>query len=248
MRCGEGSKTAWCTRYSGIFAPASADYKLSIADKHKYSWWSAISPTREYYHYSSPDFGSRRISCIQQDGGHLPYSVPINIWTMQCLLTESPMREDRGQSMPFSAVVTLNGSRGVVVEITNHSDSPILRGAVRATGERAMSFEAVAANSSKEFKGVFGSGRDWSSAVPGETEYYPWVEEDVDYGSFTPQTAYFARGVARRTRAIEGYMQNGAVVVCVEYDRADVSFGVANRECEYNHIQLARMVVFPKGR
>ena len=50
----------------------------------------------------------------------------------------------------------------------------------------------------------------------------------------------------QRTQAISAYLEHGAAVVCVEYDQAPVPFAVDARSCKYDHIQLARLVVFPR--
>ncbi|GAH84342.1 unnamed protein product, partial [marine sediment metagenome] len=63
---------------------------------------------------------------------------------------------------------------------------------------------------------------------------------------FKHQDAFFAQGCLQRTRAINAYLAHGAAVVCAEYDQAPVSFAVDDRSCKYDHIQLARLVVFPK--
>jgi hypothetical protein len=50
----------------------------------------------------------------------------------------------------------------------------------------------------------------------------------------------------KRTTAIEDYLAGGAAVVCVLYDQAPPPFEIKDRSCDYSHIQLARLVVFPK--
>ena len=63
---------------------------------------------------------------------------------------------------------------------------------------------------------------------------------------FQNSNAFSAQGCIQRTRAISDYLARGAAVVCVEYDQAPVSFGVDARSCKEDHVQLARLVVFPK--
>ena len=63
---------------------------------------------------------------------------------------------------------------------------------------------------------------------------------------FQSKNAFFAQGCMQRTRAISDYLAHGAAVVCAEYDQAAVSFAVDARSCKEDHVQLARLVVFPK--
>ena len=58
-------------------------------------------------------------------------------------------------------------------------------------------------------------------------------------------TAYVARGCLRRSQAIAARLRKGSAVVCVEYTDAPVSYGVKDRSCTYNHVQLVRLVVSP---
>ena len=41
------------------------------------------------------------------------------------------------------------------------------------------------------------------------------------------------------------YINNGAAIVCVSYENAPLSFGVKDHSFSSEHIQLARLVVFP---
>ncbi len=98
------SNCAWATCYAGLFAPRSDDYRLGGLSPHQ--WWSGIAPTREEMWAFQRDTGMQQIHCVQVDGGNLPVSLPINIWTVQPLLSEWPL--DR---LPFAATVEHRAGR-----------------------------------------------------------------------------------------------------------------------------------------
>jgi len=232
---------AWSTNYCGLFAPSSDDYKLKGLGAEQ--WWSAIAPAEENIYAQRGQSGTRNIYCIQHDGSSVPHSLPINIWTMQCLLNEFPLEE-----MPISA--ELREEEGVVfVKITNHSDSPIRKGCVLFDGDKALEFEDVGAGTTKEFSGRLTAHEGWDIGL----EMYPdgrfRYSRHTHYGGgsqFKNETAYSAQGSLQRTQTIKAYLARGGAVVCVEFDGAEVPFGVKGRSCEYSHIQLARLVVFPE--
>ena len=64
---------------------------------------------------------------------------------------------------------------------------------------------------------------------------------------FKKNSVFFAQGSLQRTQALDAYLERGAAVVCVEYDQPPVSFGLEGRSSNLNHVQLARLVVFPQG-
>jgi len=64
--------------------------------------------------------------------------------------------------------------------------------------------------------------------------------------NFKKEDAFFAQGCLQRTQTMSAYLTSGAAVVSVEYDQAPISFGLKDRTYKRNHIQLARLVVFPK--
>jgi len=99
----ENSDCIWSTEYSGLFAPTSDDYKL--AGLNDQQWWSGIAPVQQYISRHDRSTGSRNLYCVQHDGSNLPYSLPINIWTMQCLVNESPLSQ-----LPIDANVERNGN------------------------------------------------------------------------------------------------------------------------------------------
>jgi hypothetical protein len=217
---------AWSSVYSGLFAPKSDDYRLGGLEEKQ--WWSGIAPTEESLYDYRPETGTRNIYCQQQDGYNHPYSLPINIWTMQCLLNESPLTD-----FPFTASLKKDGDR-VVLDITNQSDSPIAHGYVLFDGEKGFDFDAVGADAAEHFEGRLYHRSYWTTYSPqhrlGKSRY---------------ELAYYARGCLQRTTAIRKYLDHGAAVVCVRYDSVAVPFAIENRTSAYEHVQLARLVVFP---
>ncbi len=103
----DNSEHAWSTNYCGVFAPYSDDYRLEHLEANQ--WWSGIAPAQQSIWQQSKEIAGRRIYCFQHDGGNLPYSIPINIWDVQCLLNESSL-----QKMPFDAEVQSQGDQIVV--------------------------------------------------------------------------------------------------------------------------------------
>ena len=234
----EGSDYAWSTAYCGLFAPYSDAYQLKGLGERQ--WWSGIAPVQEHVYAYGRQIGSRNIYCFQYDGGNLPYSLPINIWTMQCLLNESPL-----QQLPISAEVQQRGDE-LILSITNLSENPIKKGYVLLNNNQALVFGFVGAGSTGEFsgkpKGFEGWDYDINSYVRASYNY----NESGLQSKFKNETAYLAQGCLQRTQTIKAYLAHGAAVVCAEFDQAPVSFGVKARSCDYNHIQLVRLVVFPK--
>ena len=175
---------------------------------------------------------------MQHDGGNLPFSLPVNIWTMQCLLNESMIEQ-----LPFKAEVRNNGDE-IAVNIINESDSPIINGYVLLDNGRGMEFGTVRPNSKREFIDRSHRLRIWDGLDM--NRYRQFSRRGDNSVRFKDEDAFFAQGCLQRTRAIEDYLAKGAAVVCVLYNRAPVSFTIKDRSCDYSHIQLARLVVFPK--
>ncbi len=231
------SDCAWSTTYCGLFAPYSDDYQLEdIGNKQ---WWSGIAPAQKHLHaYHSQKTGSRNIYCLQHDGGNLPYSLPINIWTMQCLINETPI-----QQLPIDARVERRGDE-IFLTIVNLVESPIKSGYVLFDNNRAISFGSVGGHSTTEFSDRLKPYKGWGNIIRnlnGRHRYYM----DGHKSKLKNEAAYSAQGCRQRTQAIRAYLANGAAVVCAEFDEAPVSFAVKDHSCDYNHTQLVRLVVFP---
>jgi len=224
--------TAWSTVYSGIFAPASDNYRLDGPEGRQ--WWSGVAPTSgDQLSLYENTAATRRIDCIQVDGGNLPSSLPINIWSMQCMLTESPV-----SGLPVRATVKKLPDGRIEARITNDADEPIAGGAVRISTNRSMPFGSVPPHETKTF-----------TARPTRGGHrladYRGLRTDRD-SLFNAQAAFAAFGSYRRTRAIESYMANGAAVVYARYNQTPAAFAVAERKNQFHHVQLVRLVVLPR--
>ena len=232
----ESSNQAWSTDYCGLFAPGSDDYEFEGLNDNQ--WWSGIAPSQKSIWAYTREISGRKIYCFQHDGGNLPYSLPINIWTIQCLLNESPLEQ-----LPFNAKVERNGNE-VVVSIVNDSNAPILSGYALFGNNRGINFGSVPANETKQFRSQLHTMRLWNNNIDQYQKYRPAQRNRPV--SFKSEEAFFAQGSIQRTQTIDAYLARGAAMVCVQYDKAPVSFAVKDRTCSYDHIQLARLVVFPK--
>ena len=223
----QGRLGAWTTAYSGIFAPRSDRYRLTGLDRGQ--WWSAVSPTEGAYLYEhNRGAGSRDLGYVQEDGGNLPAPIPINIWSMQCLVGEYP-----SGGVGFSAKVARVGDR-MILKIENQSDARIRRVSLRINGDRELSLPGrVEPKASAEFEGTPAAAGSWDGPVGSDSSRY------------AARNAMFAAGAVRRTRAIQRYLEAGAVVVTVEYEKAPLAFGVAGRRGGEHHVKVARLVVWP---
>jgi len=66
-----------------------------------------------------------------------------------------------------------------------------------------------------------------------------------EYSDMASNGVFFAQGCSQRTEAIDAYLARGAALVLAGYKDAPVSFEVEGRSFKPNHIQVARLVVFP---
>ncbi|MBW7988931.1 MAG: hypothetical protein FVQ84_02765 [Planctomycetes bacterium] len=232
----ESSNQAWSTDYCGLFASGSDDYEFEGLNDNQ--WWSGIAPSQQSIGAYNREISGRKIYCFQHDGGNLPYSLLINIWTIQCLLNESPLEQ-----LPFNAQVERNGNE-VVVSIVNDSNTPILSGYALFGNDRGINFGSVPANASKQFRSQLHTMKLWNNNIDRYQKYRS--AQRSRSVSFKSEEAFFAQGSLQRTQTIGAYLARGAAMVCVQYDKAPVSFAVKDRSCSYDHIQLARLVVFPQ--
>jgi hypothetical protein len=218
------SPFAWQTTYSGLFAPRSASYTFEGPVRPQ--WWSGISPSQEHQYNRGSAVGRRDVFCVQQDGGNTPYAVPVNIWTMQCLLTETVAPE-----LPFTARVRMEG-RTVHVTLDNRGAHPIKQLFV-------MHKDRKSANA-----GPVGPGNRFEQAML--TTRSQWRYEEYSSGNLEHEYAFGTSDIIPRTAGIQHYLDAGAVVICAEYDQAPVPWTVAAKTCDYDHVQLVRLVVFPQ--
>jgi len=228
----ENSYHHWSTTYMGIFAPASDSYQLKGVEKNQ--WWSGIAPSQEHIYSYNSEAGLRNIHCYQHDGANLPYSLPINIWTMQCLLNEFPPSQ-----VPVTAQVKYNGDE-ITLTITNFTDAPISSGYVLVGNDRKFDFNIVPAQSTQAFTGKSIPAHDWHKML-GHTPY----RSPPRAFQFANETAYWAQGTHQRTQAIQNYLTLGAAIVCVQWDRAPLPVSIKDKKCEVNNIQILRLIVFP---
>lgn len=230
-----GADTAWSTAHSGLFAPSSSNYKLDgLTEKQ---WFSGITPTAARVYDYNRSSATRNIYCAQHDGSNLPTSLPINIWTMQCLLTEEPM-----DNMPFAAEVSREGNN-VVVSIENIADRPIKSGYVAFDDGMSVEFGRVEAGGRTEISDKIKKRGDSVQDLLSEYE-----QNNGNYNrrwDFSNSKAYLAQGILQRTIAIKDYLSHGAAVVYAEYEDHPTPFTVKDNSCDYDHIQLVRLVVFP---
>ena len=237
----ENEGTAWSTNYCGLFAPRSAEYRLK--DLGDDQWWSGIAPTEQNIWSYRRETGGRNIYCEQEDGENWPRSLPINIWTIQCLMNEAAV-----ERVPFTAEVRRNGEE-LIVNISNESDAPILNGYVLVDDRMGIRINGVAAGAAMQFRGALSRVDAWRNVDRNRMrDSYYRSSSSGSAGTLKREHAFFAQGCLQRTRAIDAYLAHGAAVVCVEYEQAPTPFSVDARSCRYDHIQLARLVVFPKER
>jgi len=237
----EDANSAWSTTYCGLFAPRSDDYELQDLQAHQ--WWSGVAPTEGSIWAFNREVGTRRIYCFQHDGGNLPYSLPINIWTIQCLLNEAPLEQT-----PFTAQVRRRGDE-VVLKVTNEADSEIISGYVLFGNDQGVNLGPVPAHSTREFNARLRTMKVWDYNIDGRgRQYYARRQGTPYFRGFSNENAFFAQGSLQRTQAISAYLAHGAAVVCAVYDSAGVPFEVKGHSCNYNHIQFARLVVFPEEK
>jgi len=233
----KNSNNVWSTQFCGLFAPYSDDYKLEGLQENQ--WWSGIAPSQETIWQQNNQIGGRRIYCFQHDGGNLPYSIPINIWDVQCLLNESNV-----QKMPFDAEVRLLGEE-VEINIVNESEAPIKKGRVLLSNNRGITFDTVPAGQSRSFSSQTHRMGLWDEYGSDRYNQYYSRRGRTNIG-FKNEDAFFAQGCLQRTQTMSAYLADGAAIVSVEYDQAPISFGLKARTYKRNHLQLARLVVFPK--
>jgi hypothetical protein len=238
------SNCAWATYYTGLFSPRSADYRLEGLGPDQ--WWSGIAPSQQEMWAHQRESAMRRIRCVQEDGASLPVSVPINIWTVQSLLTEFPLVE-----VPFTAKVERADGQ-IAVEITNASEDRIRAGVVLLE-DGYIETGPVQAGATRRFERPPRPFNPWHGGRM--RGYRPQRSGRVIQG-MVPQypgslgglatNAFLAQGCFDRTLAMHTYLESGAALVCVQFEGSPMPFGVQNRSYEVDHIQFARQVVFPE--
>ena len=241
------SNCAWATSYTSLFAPRSGDYRLAGLTPNQ--WWSGISPMREEVWAYQRDSGMQQIHCLQVDGGNLPVSLPVNMWTVQPLLSEWAL--DR---MPFTASVEHRGATAAV-EITNTSESTIQRGYVLFE-DTCADLGLVPAHSTKRFDVRTRPFRSWEQMGPRPGSVRRGQPAVMMPGGNSPrypgqlggpaESAFLAQGCLSRTLAMHACLDSGAALVCVVFEKAPLPMDVKDRSYAVNHVQVARQLVLPK--
>ena len=235
---------AWGTSYAGLFAPRSDDYRIEGLKPNQ--WWSGISPSRDEFWAYQQEAGMRQIHCLQADGGNLPVSLPVNIWTVQSLLSEW-----NAADAPFAATVERDGDNAIA-EIRNTSASRI-RGGYILFDDACANLGPVPANSSQRFELRTRPFRSWQpsgSVNPPQRRgrrVGGWPGVDVPRYPTTLSgsldSAFLAQGCLPRTMAMHTCLRLGVALVCVVYEDAPLPFGIEDHSCAVNHVQFARQLV-----
>ncbi len=241
------SNCAWATSYTSLFAPRSGDYRLAGLTPNQ--WWSGISPMREEVWAYQRDTGMQQIHCLQVDGGNLPVSLPINMWTVQPLLSEWAL--DR---MPFTASVERREAM-VTVEISNTSDSAIQRGYV-LFADACADLGPVPPHSTRMFNMRTRPFRSWEQTGPRPSSARRGQPILMMPGPNSPrypgqlggpaESAFLSQGCLGRTLAMHACLDSGAALVCVVFEKAPLPVDVQDRSYAVNHVQVARQLVLPK--
>jgi len=240
-----GGPCAWGTCYAGMFAPRSDDYRLEGLAPNQ--WWSGIAPMQEELSIYQQEAGIRQIHCMQADGGNLPVSLPISIWTVQSLLGEWSLKE-----MPFTATVTCSDNARAVIEITNTSDSPIRTGYVLFQ-DSCADLGPIPARTTQRFETRMRPFRIWPSQGGPSNRDRRGAPPNVWPGAELPRlpvglsgvtdNAFFSQGCLSRTLGMYSSLETGAALVCVVFENPPAPFTVKGRSYEVNHIQYARLLV-----
>ena len=227
--------STWSATHAAMFAPKSNRYQLEgLGDKQ---WWSAISAEREEIHsFGAGRNATRNVFCMQYDGANIPYALPVNIWTMQCLLCEEP-----ADSFPIRATISRQRDR-ITAEISNLSDTVLEKGYIVFADNWIFEFEGLEPVSTKTFEGILKRRHAWGS-----------IDNDNYRGTITlnnpilkTEEAYIAKGSLVRTKALKAMVERGAAVVCAEMNTQEPTIQVKDKKCGYTNRKLYRLAVFPE--
>jgi hypothetical protein len=240
-----GADGAWATCYAGLFSPRSADYRLEGLAPGQ--WWSGIAPSQEEMWAHHRESAMRQIRCVQEDGSNLPVSVPINIWTVQSLVGETPLGR-----LPFDAKVDRRGQE-LAVEISNFSDEAMVS-AVVVMDDAYVEVGPVAARETRSFQPKARPFNPWrqtqrmmANPTGGRGTASFTVPRYPDSVPPPAASAFLAPGCFDRTRTMHAQLRQGAAIVCAVFVDAPPPFGIQDRSYDVDHIKVARQIVFPRG-
>ncbi|MCP4455394.1 MAG: hypothetical protein GY809_28375, partial [Planctomycetes bacterium] len=227
----QGQEYAWNTRVCGLFAPRSDEYQFDRLAPGQ--WWSGAAASGSRWNSYQARSARRTLYCRQNNGSNWPHIVPINIWTMQTLTVES-----RQGTVPIQAQVTVQDD-GVTVEVTNQGAGTISEGMVVLASGRGIRVGRVGPGETRAFEGTPKPMRAWQH-----------ISNTVTGGrrpSLDPADIFTMAGVQGRSQGIRDHLNRGAAVVCVRFEDEPSPFTVKNKgACQYDHVQFARLVVFPQ--
>jgi hypothetical protein len=219
-----GNVTAWQTQYSGIFAPKSDDYRLTGLGERQ--WWSAMAPSQKHLNRYGGQYTRRDIFCMQQGGSNLPVSIPISIWTMQCLRHETPV-----PGLPLAVEVERHDEE-LRVSVVNNSEFSFQRAVLVFQGQRGLDLGPLPSGDISIQEGRCQPLQDW------------WNQPGIR-GRLGLADLFIAEGCQERSAAMEAYMDAGAAVLIAERETDSSTIGLTASDCQVHHIDIQRLVVFP---
>ena len=228
----QGDGPAWSTRVCGLFAPKSDEYRLDGLAPGQ--WWSGIAASSGRWNASMGRSARRTLYFDQRDGSNWPAALPINIWTMQTLCQETPVRD-----MPIRAELTLQGD-AFSLALTNQSRGRIAQGLIMVDSGRGARLGPIPSGQTETFTGTLGPVVQWVP-VSSDTRIRGRAR-----ASLAPEDVMGLIGTEGRSEGIRDLLGRGAAVVCVQFEDLPRDVTVAKGACLYHHIQIARLVVFPE--
>jgi hypothetical protein len=179
----------------------------------------------------------RNLYCLQYDGGNIPYSIPINIWTIQCLQTETAAGE-----LPIDCQLTPDGN-GYRLTVANRSKTRLTHGYVQLDPNRRIEFGAVGAGETQAFSSELPKYLSWDTGL---NESIPRTSRGGrGKAGLSEVAAFCTAGVFARTQGIQRYLERGAAVVCARFEDPPIPFSFLDQTYPESHVQWVRQVIFP---
>jgi hypothetical protein len=127
----------------------------------------------------------------------------------------------------------------VTVKVTNPSAGAILDGMVVFGSGRGIQVGRVEPGQTRTFEAPPRPIRAWKQIAATVTRRRA--------RSLNPTDIFTLAGTRGRSQGISDYLDDGAAVVCVQFENEPTPFTVKNKgTCKYHHVQFARLVVFPE--